>query len=816
MGLFSSGYKKKWDTQTQPINQPYSIGNTMSGCVYSSLLNSGSSLTDLFRNANADSMAGKLYNVAKNCAKGGKYADTIGSPEGTLIMKPLSKNSFQLASNLTVDKMLSVNLTKPSEELFTAYIYDLLVDTYEYENGIIYVETLDMYCAVHEINIDTNNQICIIYKYDKVVGGGPTQQVVEIQEEIETGIYWTTSLDSDYLLVKYQIEDKIGYWIWNTEEKNDILSSWLNSNKIFYYPSFYMRVNKNSIKREDPKYFEDAKEIFKRMNIDYEDLVDNFNGEAELNSETEEDKDYKDSLKNVTDICLTFALDVTVNDQRVMKYLYEFFKFMYQSSGLNSNKISYRHKAYNYDISWNNITFKTKEGRIAKFRRFTTEGIKKSIPYQHSIGQGSITLYKTVTCLRIRKQVDDNKYVEIEVTDLNFSSYNNGHKMSFDLPEFSNLEPYDREYINKLKNDEIEIDEDKNECLVPILPIIIKNRIGAMVGGDILAIAMRSVHNTYVKIKKKWYQSSWFMIIRIVIYVIVIVVNAMTNPGGLPAVIKGIISIEGLIQLLIVLAIKIAFKIICKIFHIEGSAKAIIETLIDMYCIYVLPGQVGSTSTATGEVVSVGSTAVTTTVTTTTALSTVASAMITSVANMVVNGNFTMEGVASMLGNIAVTGLMETSPLMATTLDLSTNPQFFYAVQTKNWSAMVMTVSSSIAKLMSAQLNKGDSKNLINQLTNNVENATDSLVKLAKNIDLTSIGSSIANEKSEKYQSRLKDLNQRMLRLGNLMEATNQAYSKVLSPNNSIVLGLITDSLLYDSNYDFFKTASIIKAPKSV
>ena len=279
-----------------------------------------------------------------------------------------------------------------------------------------------------------------------------------------------------------------------------------------------MRRDKDSIKRNDPNYFNLCCKIFQRFNMDYEDLVDSFNGEADLNNPTEKDKQYRDSLGNVTDIALTFALDITANDQRVMRYMYEFFKYMYDSSGLNANNIYYRHKAFNYDISWGSITHQIKDGHIAPFHRFTTESFEQTVVHKKSVGQSTINVTTRESCLRIRKQLDNGKYEEILVTNLKFTSYNNGHGMNRTVPTFSNTRGLTPKEIERLKHKDPEEggeddNSDPNECLLPVLPFILNNKIGGIIGNDIIAISMRSVHNTYKKIKKKWYQSSWFTVV---------------------------------------------------------------------------------------------------------------------------------------------------------------------------------------------------------------------------------------------------------------------------------------------------------------
>lgn len=808
------GSKKVYHTQTQALNNPWDISNSLKGCISNYLYNTGSYLPRIFQDTAQNSLVGKLNNIAKDCQVGGRYASVLGTPEGSLITRPLTKALFEQATNIEIGSLESSRIMQPCEALFKCLALRTLEDNYQFDGEHLTIDEIEYdYVSTY---LDETDYIYVRYKKDRVVGGGPSAQIISDYHELNTGIQFTGDLNASYLLVGYKNqEDKLEYYIWNTASQNDVFRNWFDSNRVTYYPSFLMRRDKDSIKRNDPNYFNLCCKIFQRFNMDYEDLVDSFNGEAELNNPTEKDKQYKDSLGNVTDIALTFALDITANDQRVMRYMYEFFKYMYDSSGLNANNIYYRHKAFNYDISWGSITHQIKDGHIAPFHRFTTESFEQTVVHKKSVGQSTINVTSRESCLRIRKQLDNGKYEEILVTNLKFTSYNNGHGMNRTVPTFSNTRGLTPKEIERLKHKDPEEGEendnsDPNECLLPVLPFILNNKIGGIIGNDIIAISMRSVHNTYKKIKKKWYQSSWFTVVRIVIYIIyIVVVTIGTSGAGTAPAIKSVLSIEALIQLLLVLAIKIAFKIICKVCHIQGATKAILDTLIDIYCIYYLPSQLATTTTTTGAVVQVGSTAVTTTTTVTTSLSTLTSSMITSLATTLVNGNFSLEALASALGSVAVAQTMTVSPTMGFLLDTSTNPQFYYALQTKDWSAALTSVASSMLKAMLAKPAEQVSKSV--ELT-----STDALKKLASPDNISKAFQSEMNAQANKQKTRLEKLNNQMLTLGRLIETSEYKASVALSNNNAIALGVITDSLTRDTNYNFYKIAGQIKKPRII
>lgn len=788
-----SKYRKKYYTQSSPINEPYSIGNTLVGCVTNHLMLKGSDLQDMYQDAALNSIAGTLYKLAKNCQPGKKYADILGTPTGTVIIEPLPKEAL---NNSAIRSIQSQYLSQASEDVFFAMVYDLLVSDYAYNPETKTVTIDDTEYPLEEITVDDDNHLLLNYIEYITHGGGPSATIEQREHYIDLGIT-VDDLESDYLVVKYLDENnETHYYVYNmSDHTNEFIDTWFSKNTVAHYPSFFARKNKKSIKIADPEYYETSRKALKRMGLDWEDLVDNFNGDAQLNNKTDEDDDYKDSIKDCTDICLTFALDVTTNDQRVMRYMYEFFKLIEQSGNLNSNKITYRHKAFNYNFSWGKITHNFKSGNIAKFHRFTTEGIEVSTVKNITVQGTTVPIMTKTKCLRIRKQIDNSRYEEFLIEDVKFTSYNNGHAMERHFPLFANLKPYTYDDLEAIKNGEIE--EDNNECLIPILPIIIRRRMGGILGNDILFIGMRSIHNTYIKIKKKWYESTWFAVIRIVVSIVIII---LTWGGGTPFVLAANaavnIALNLLIMILIMLAIKLAVKMVCKVFHITGLFLNIINTAVNIVCMVCLPGGAGFI------------------------------ALSGAIADCVMSGSFSLQSVASALSGVATTALMMVNPALGVMIDLITNPQFYYALQTHNWSAALMQMAMSIGKAVFTQVAKGmadaakTSGSLIDATTKQFDYTK--LVFDTPKTMLQELGTKFSEEslklvaelpgmamqqKAENVQQKTSELNNQMLALSNKQARLDEVTSSIFAKQQQC-LAFVTDKYLNiqeEDEYDFYR-----------
>lgn len=781
-----SKYRKYYNTQSSPINNYYAIGNTLAGCVYNHLQLKGSDLQDMYQDAALNSIAGTLYKIAKNCQPGKRYADSIGTPTGTVLIEPLPKNA--LSSVIDIQELISQSLTQASEELFFAMVYDTLINDYQYDEEQSTIIVNDTVYYFESVSVDDDNTLNLNYYETIIHGGGPSASTEVRSYNIDLGVT-VTDLESDYLIVKYKnFQDEIHYYTYNiNEHSNEFIDIWFSKNTVTHYPSFFARKNKKSIKIADPVHYEATRKALKRMQIDWEDLVDNFNGDAQLNNNTPDDDNYKSDIKDCTDICLTFALDVTVNDQRVMRYMYEFFKFIYESGNLNSNKISYKHQAFNYHFSWNKVNYSVKSGNIAKFHRFTSEGYSETRIVSRNIGNATIPIATKVKCLRIRKQISPSEYEEFVIEGVKFTSYNNGKAMEREFPNFSNLKPYTKDDLEAIKNGEIE--EDKNECLIPILPIIIRRRLGGIVGNDILLIGMRSIHNTYIKIKKKWYESTWFAVIRIIVSIVIII---LTWGGGTPFVLAANaainIALNILIMVLIMLAIKLAVKMACKIFHIKGMLANVINSVVNIICMVCLPGGAGFI------------------------------ALSSAMADCVMSGSFDLQSLANALSNVANSALMMVNPALGVLIETITNPQFYYAIQTHNWGAAFMQVGMSICKAIFTQIMQTDTKtsgSLIDSTTKQFDytkltfdQPKSILDELGTKVtDFTgALPGMIMEDKSKKLEQKTNELNNKMISLSNRYTKYSEVSDSILAKHMQIN-AFITDKYFdpQDEELDFYR-----------
>ena len=787
MGLFSHEYKVHTQTETGMVATPNQVGNTLNGAVIQSV-KLKSDLAYILKDKAYNSITNIFNKAAKYSQEGGKYADILGTPKGTFIAKPITKELMNSALGFEPDKILLTKLQKADEYLYACYIYDTLVSDYAFEGdleantGQVKIEDkYYTYEGVHSSYYEFSHELKGYYweySESQIRYGyqGPTEVKVRHRVPIELDL----QPNVDYLIVKYEYDEGIHYFLWNTTETGP-LSKWYSNNQVPYYPSFYIRNNNDSIKRSDPDYYKLVSGIFNRAHLDFEDIVDSYNAETEVNKESEEDKDYKNSLNNIEEIVLTFAVDPTANDQRVMQYLFEFFTVM--NNGLNSNSVTYECKGFGYTLRWDSINYEVKTGKIAPFHRYITETTQVSIPYQIN----NVTAYRSVQCLRIAHQLDCDTYEELLVTGLTEDHNNNGNTDTYTLPEFHNLKRQ-RDYSEEERQ---EMEEESSKVLVPLIPWIVQSKFGSIRGGDLLALGMAYVMHVYKKTKKKWYATKWFTIVRIALSIAVIIGSG----GSLTwETLELNAIIEVLILILILIAVKVAVKYVLKLFHVDPQIIGIFEAVFDFICTVAVPGYG------------------------------VANGIVNMSTEVITTGSLSLNTVADSLCAIAGSQIMELGGMFTVAgaaFKLGTDAGFYDALHNKNFAMAIVKAALVVAEAAVAYVKAENISNKNGKSDSNKDSKSDNAdsksspkeePSFAEKLgfrSLEGIGNvavAVFNTKAQEQQKKLSKLNSLSISLAGQIQASEHYWADVLSPNNIVMQQLIIEDMYKP---DYIQTVSI-------
>lgn len=468
-------------------------------------------------------------------------------------------------------------------------------------------------------------------------------------------------------------------WIYDPEtneipEINKILDK--SSEKVF--ACYKVRDNKKPIWDVDKAGFEANRRALKRCNLDFESLVGSYNGDITyIKKPTKSEEEYQNDLKDVTDIFITHAVDVTDNDQRVMEYLYSLF---YDLGTAITNKLYYSFDTYNVELTWDSIEFATHKGTKTKVRRYTCESGKTMIS-NSSYGP---PFYESKNLI-LSHQVGTNTYVTITVYNLKHSTVIDGHRINKELPEIKNLTKRTRKEIKSLQealeNSE-EQSDDTHEFIIPVLPTICDKYMSLARRNELAIISLRVVYHTFKKIKKKWYQTKWFTFVRFVIYAVIIVVTAIYAPYSLAGVLKSVFTVEALLVLALYIALKVIIRVICNVFNVSKRYENALNMIVDIIfsCVSPVVAGIGNfiwTAATTGQITP----------------------------DMAVNllGSVAV-GSVSTLGN-GKSAIMSkyTASMAAGALSVATNPSTYQAIQDRDWCGVVI----SFLPILSANIQLG-------------------------------------------------------------------------------------------------------------
>lgn len=516
----------------------------------------------------------------------------------------------------------------------------------------------------------------------------------------------TTSYN-DHIILRVTYTNTEGVtkdWFYDPEtneipEINKILDK--SSEKVF--ACYKVRDNKKPIWDVDKAGFEANRRALKRCNLDFESLVGSYNGDITyIKKPTKSEEEYQNDLKDVTDIFITHAVDVTDNDQRVMEYLYSLF---YDLGTAITNKLYYSFDTYNVELTWDSIEFATHKGTKTKVRRYTCESGKTMI---HNSSYGP-PFYESKNLI-LSHQVGTNTYVTITVYNLKHSTVIDGHRINKELPEIKNLTKRTRKEIKSLQealeNSE-EQSDDTHEFIIPVLPTICDKYMSLARRNELVIISLRVVYHTFKKIKKKWYQTKWFTFVRFVIYAVIIVVTAIYAPYALTEVLKSIFTVEALLVLALYIALKVIIRVICNVFNVSKRYENSLNMIVDIIfsCVSPVVAGIGNfiwTAATTGQITP----------------------------DMAVNllGSVAV-GSVSALGNGELAIMSKyTASMAAGALSVATNPSTYQAIQDRNWCGVVI----SFLPILSASIQLGlealevlDSPSIQNTETNTGTSTTE-------------------------------------------------------------------------------------------
>ena len=688
IGDWFTEYETYYKVSTTPLCDDWSISNLLNGAVYSSILSSQYTLSDTLKDAYLNSAYGKFNHIAKKVCTNPKYYNTLTKPIGTNFN---TKISYSTLSNLLG---ISVTGFKVCEANPTYHAYNYLKDelAFEEESGTIHIQEgqkTSHYNYVGTVVIeDTTYYLERIYAQDNSLKIDVFRVVKNrgiYERETKTVTLPVEYAEGTYIYVSYTEDGKTRIRPYSYSD-NPTLTKLFEDKLDYQYPTLYIKRDNSFISDEESKITD---KLLRRTGMEWEDIYKQLSGDlSDIDNPSDSDKEYSNSVGETNDIAITLGFDITCNNQLMIEYMYKLFRQYHMENSFNTDaggEIFYTHRRYSHKITWDTLTYTKKEGHICKWKQYACETKKETelVNFEIPIYNGStVTGVKEVTTktFHIYYQVNKNEYYDICISGLNHASYISGKTVNTSLPDINNMRKRTRKDIELIlksrEGEELPDDvqeEDPSEFIIPLFPAIVK-LMGACKGSSLLMISLRGVWQTYKRIKKKWYATKAFTIVRIVVAIIIIYLTWGSGSAAAWAIVGNAtanIIINVLIQTLIALAIKLAIKYVCKIFKLEG-AWLTVANLVSTMCEIAVASSTGMGMTLTG--ISSG------------------------LADMVANQKLTLEEFADLLSTTAFMTVAPTNPVVATTYKLLQDPKYLEAINTKNWSTVLIMTASTMAQ----------------------------------------------------------------------------------------------------------------------
>lgn len=381
------------------------------------------------------------------------------------------------------------------------------------------------------------------YYKTTTIGGGPiTQYYTEVFTKSFATPYWNSK--HDYLYIQYKTSPS-DYWIAcvDIDVEDSTIKNYIETTKgAQYLPVITLRSGYKAVDDESCRshnLHEEQKDVLRRVaNVDYDSLIDQINARGRG-----VDDDYKKSLDNIISAHIAFMVDVTDRKSKVVaEYYYRYFYWLAKTTNRGSGGVErYNAGEYQYMLKWDTISIYTEKTRLPDNRKYE---ITKDRVYNPNKGTYtySYDFYDNYLVIKHQIQADTVRVIKVK------------------NPVVSHMVEY--AWVPHNIHDEWDNDEE-GRFLIPIQNQILR-KMGFVRGTLLLQYSMLVIFQIYKAVKKKWYQSTWFLVFRIVLIIIAIYAQQWWS---LPMLVGNAV-LNVVIWILISLAIALVTKYTCKILNI--------------------------------------------------------------------------------------------------------------------------------------------------------------------------------------------------------------------------------------------------------
>lgn len=418
----------------------------------------------------------------------------------------------------------------------------------------------------------TEESIRITYGWVKrTIFPGTILEVVDLHTDILTIPTSVMAFDEEasYFHVKYELDNKEHYWLYKVgsgtyptlDELFDAGPTEIGN----YFPFAYFRYNKSSMANmEGQAGYTTSKKLLKYINMDYADIIESVHENPDIG--------------DVEQAMMIMALPANTDVQIEQQYLYEYFDELLAATDMPINdevlhnagtfialnkrlfSVEIRDKRFKMALSYDGIYKKFYAGNIADRNAYssTTEIQREVIKLTDLDG---VVTERNIgfPVHKYMKQVSDVMYEEITVYNL-------------------------RMYYHIYGNHVVTADRNEDILLIPI-DRTITERFGVVKKEKLYSRSLHFVFNSRVVTKVKWYQSTFFQVIMLVVAVVMTIVSLGTALTGLGAIYAAFGFKTAILFVINALYVPVLISLGVKLFSrvVGGKIALVVAAVIAMY-----------------------------------------------------------------------------------------------------------------------------------------------------------------------------------------------------------------------------------------
>ena len=426
-------------------------------------------------------------------------------------------------------------------------------------------------CTFISAEVTADNTVTLTYQYETTPVDG-----VPILVTASLILSANVTFNSLYVLAIYYLLDGAGLptgdakfftYLVSSEVYPEITPTNTKAQEAPYYPVVPIRYNNTSLSNMDG--YSTAKKLLKKIGIKVDDVL----------AGVENNPDIKDI--DYAFIILGFNMDTT--SSYAVEYMHNYFSFLADNSIYDKatyttwqdkftdgvindpppmNRLEVSDVMYKSEITYKYITKKVVSGVIGTTGTVDKEIIirKRESHYVKNNGEYSFTsvFYSEDSSLFLRKQITDSSYEEIEVRGLMHTNIvNNKGRIESTLKE-------------------VVQDKDNNNFIVPLNSYIFDHTLSVTERINLMYDCIQIVINSYETTKLKWYQTSFFQFVMLVITIALTIAGMPELGVTLQTATATEIAVMFATQLAITVAVQLAVRVAIKALGINGALAAIL------------------------------------------------------------------------------------------------------------------------------------------------------------------------------------------------------------------------------------------------